>query len=75
MKEELGLAYKRLGVVSLNFNRFDSLLQRQYAGAQYIELMVSGKRILNIDESVLRSTDHRKRGWIMSGKKNYAGLA
>lgn len=32
--------------------------------------MTSGKRIINIDESVIRITDHRKRGWLSKTKHN-----
>ena len=32
--------------------------------------MSDKKRIINIDESVLRETDHRKRGWMICGKNN-----
>ena len=32
--------------------------------------MSDNKRIINVDESVLRLTDHRKRGWLLTGKHN-----
>jgi hypothetical protein len=45
-------------------------LQRQFAAAKFIEALHAGLRIINIDESVLHSTDHRKRGWMREGKQN-----
>jgi len=32
--------------------------------------MFLGKRIINIDESVINSTDYRKRGWYFPGLRN-----
>lgn len=32
--------------------------------------MSDSKRIINVDESVMRLTDHRKRGWLIKGKNN-----
>ena len=32
--------------------------------------MSKGLRIINIDESVFRSTDARKKGWLLKGKHN-----
>jgi len=32
--------------------------------------MSANKRIINVDESVMRLTDHRKRGWLIAGKHN-----
>lgn len=32
--------------------------------------MTQDKRIINIDESVIRYTDHRKRGWYMKHRHN-----
>ena len=32
--------------------------------------MSDNKRIINIDESVMRFTDNRKKGWMIAGKHN-----
>ena len=32
--------------------------------------MAEGKRIINIDETVIRATDHRKKGWLPKFKHN-----
>ena len=45
-------------------------MQRQYAAARYIEALDKGLRIINIDESVIRWTDHRKRGWVPKNRRN-----
>jgi hypothetical protein len=31
--------------------------------------MFKHKRMISIDESVIETTDHRKKGWIARGKK------
>jgi hypothetical protein len=40
------------------------------AAAHFITALQQGKRIINIDESVLHFTDHRRRGWLPAGKHN-----
>ena len=40
------------------------MFQRQFAAAKFIEILGSGKRLINIDESIVKFTDHRKRGWV-----------
>lgn len=32
--------------------------------------MSEGKRIVNVDESVVRNTDHRTKGWLPRGKRH-----
>ena len=45
-------------------------LERQYASACFIRFLAEGRRVINVDETVLRVTDHRKRGWLPKGCKN-----
>jgi transposase len=33
--------------------------------------LTEGKRLINIDESVLNQTDKRRRGWFKKGQKNF----
>ena len=63
LKDELHMTYKQIKQISVNHNFLGSKLQRQYASQQFINILYEGKRIINIDESVLNSTDERKRGW------------
>ncbi len=58
------LRYKRLGVVNVDVNRQDNKKQRQIAASAFIEALSTGKTLINVDESVLRTTDDRKRGWV-----------
>ena len=58
LKDELGLSYKKIKPITDAHNKQQAKLQRQLAAA-YIEYMVQGKTIINIDESVLNKTDER----------------
>lgn len=40
------------------------------AAKHFILNLIKGKRLINIDESVLRITDHRKRGWMSRSQQN-----
>mmetsp|Transcript_47725 Transcript_47725/g.34985 ORF Transcript_47725/g.34985 Transcript_47725/m.34985 type:complete len:117 (-) Transcript_47725:839-1189(-) len=42
-------------------------LQRQFAASRYIETLESGKRIINIDESLINRTQYKKVGWNLKG--------
>ena len=59
LKDELGLSYKKIKPINDAHNKQQAKLQRQLAAAYYIEYMVQGKTIINIDESVLNKTDER----------------
>jgi hypothetical protein len=72
MRERLGLRYVRLGIVSPAFNTHQLRLLRQLAAEQYIQVLQEGRIIINVDESVLRATDHRTRGWSPYGRRTFA---
>jgi hypothetical protein len=57
------MSYKMLGIISWRHNKHENLLMRQLAASEYINAVESGKLIVNIDESVIRETDHRRKGW------------
>jgi hypothetical protein len=44
------------------------LIKRQHAAAAFIQNLSSLKTVINIDESVLRSTDHRRYSWVKRGR-------
>ena len=60
----MGLRYRVLGVVGERYYEHFNLLKKQVAAFEYLKLMKAGTEIFNIDESILRTTDHRKRGWV-----------
>lgn len=63
------MTYRCLGVVTKNFDNHENLLKRQVAAAEYINLLRAGREIVNIDESIIRTTDHRKKGWTKPGRR------
>ncbi len=71
MKEKLHLKYKRILPIRASHNNKRNLLLRQLAAAKYIEALRDGWDIINVDESVLRATDERKRGWVGVARRNY----
>jgi hypothetical protein len=75
LRVELGLSYRRLGLITPSHNSEQNLCQRQAAASHYIELLHQGKCIINVDESVLRMTDHRKRGWMPYTRRNFVSKA
>ncbi len=72
LKQDLGMTYKTLGILSPQHNLFKNKLLRQCAAKAYIDALYSGKRIINIDESVLRTTDHRRKGWALIRRSSFA---
>jgi hypothetical protein len=63
------MSYRRLGVVAKHYDDLGNLLKRQLAAAEYIRQLKEGREIINIDESIIRSTDQRKRGWARKDKR------
>jgi len=72
MRERLGLRYVRLGIVSPLYNTHQLRLIRQIAAEHYIQALQEGRVLINVDESVLRATDHRTRGWSPYGRRTFA---
>lgn len=64
MREKLNATYKMIRPIKLAHNHLNAKLQRQYAASKLIEMLHCGTRVINIDESVIKFTDHRNRGWI-----------
>jgi hypothetical protein len=66
LREVLGMRFRVLGVVGQRFDEMSTLLKRQVAAFEYIRVLQTGIEIFNIDESIIRSTDQRKRGWALA---------
>jgi hypothetical protein len=60
------MRFRVLGVVGQRFDEHATLLKRQIAAFEYIKTLRAGIEIFNIDESIIRSTDQRKRGWALA---------
>jgi hypothetical protein len=75
LKRELGMSYRKVGVVGKHYDDHKNLLKRQLAAAEYIKLLKSGREVINVDESIIRSTDQRARGWVRQGKRVFVSNA
>ena len=53
-------------MVGQRFDEHSTLLKRQIAAFEYLRILQGGTEIFNIDESIIRSTDQRKRGWALA---------
>jgi hypothetical protein len=62
------MSYRRVGVIGQSHNLRVNLVKRQHAAATFVQNLSSNKTIVSIDESVLRSTDHRRYSWVKRGK-------
>ena len=70
MKRDLGMRYKKVVHVSVHANSAKNLVLRQQFALEYIRLLVSGRTILNIDETWLGMSDFRRRKWQAPGTTN-----
>ena len=64
MRTRLNARYRLIKPIEPIQNKDPAKFQRQFAAAKFIEILGSGKRLINIDESIVKFTDHRKRGWV-----------
>ena len=63
MRKDLKMRYKKIVPVSLHANSQKNLVCRQQFALKFLELLQSGKTILNIDETWLGMSDFRRRKW------------
>ena len=67
MVSELGLRFKRAKVVNERANLLNSRVQRQRFASKLIEMMFTGKRVINIDESSMNQGLFVRKSWTMHG--------
>ena len=63
MKKELKMSYRKVKMVPSGVNSEKSLVLRQQYALKMLELLASGKVILNVDESWCGMTDFRVSKW------------
>jgi hypothetical protein len=64
------LKYKRVKHIAFTSNSERSLVLRQQAALVMLDILKSGKRILNIDETWLNTTSFQRRKWKQHGTTN-----
>ena len=63
MKVDMGLQYRRIQTVALHTNSDKNRILRQQFAMQLVTLLRQGKRIINVDESWLSTSDFRSMKW------------
>jgi hypothetical protein len=70
MKEELDLRYKKISPISWQGNSDRNKILRQQFAQTLLEVDISKKTIINIDESWLGKSDFRRFSWSLRGVTN-----
>ena len=63
MKKDLGMRFKKIQSVSVRTNSEKNLVLRQQFAVNLIQVLNSGKRVLNVDQTWLGMSDFRKMKW------------
>lgn len=64
------MKFKKLVHITMNTNSDRNLVLRQQFALKYIELLISGRTILNIDETWCGMSDMRRMKWRVPGSTN-----
>ena len=64
------MSYKKVKPVALHANSEKNRVLRQRFAIELVNLLNSGKRVINIDESWLGMTDFRRQKWRPPGQNN-----
>ena len=70
LKRQLGLSYLKVKALSPQTNSIRSLACRQAYAMRMLGAMLTGRRIINVDESWLATMTHRYRSWAARGRPN-----
>ena len=63
MKKVLGLRYRKIRRQPIQSNSERCLVQRQQYAQRMLDVLASGKRVLNVDESWLSDSEYSRRMW------------
>jgi hypothetical protein len=74
MKEILGLRYRKIKKISYRANSEKSLILRQLFAKKMLNILDSGKRVINLDETWVNSKDYRRYKWRVKGQSNSANV-
>ena len=70
MRDLLNLRYNKIVKLPVQGNSERCLVQRQQCALEFLELIQTKRRIINIDESWVDSGDYRRRCWQRKGVSN-----
>ena len=63
MKKGLGLRYRKIRRQPIQTNSERCLVQRQQYALRMLDVLATGKRVLNVDESWLSDSEYSRRMW------------
>ena len=66
----MNATYRKIKPIRVIQNNLAAKLQRQFAASKFIEALHRNDRLISVDESVLRFTDHRQSGWVRMDNRN-----
>ena len=72
MRHQLNMKFKKVVPISIHGNSEKNLVLRQQFAKNLIQLLMSGKTLLNVDESWIGMSDFRRRKWMVHGTTNSA---
>ena len=64
MRQELSLRFKKIQQLAPQTNRLKNLVCRQQYALRMLEVLVSGRRVINVDESWLNTMAYKRHSWI-----------
>ena len=70
MKQELGMSYRKIKIVSLHSNSEKNLVLRQRWSLEFLAQARKKKTFINIDETWLGMSDFRRMKWQVPGTTN-----
>ena len=70
MRCQLGLRFKKIKQLAPQMNRLKNVLCRQQYATHMLNILASGKRVINIDESWLNSMAFKRHSWTKVGESN-----
>ena len=63
MKRDLNMSYRKIQTVTVRTNSEKNLVIRQQFALKLIEVLQSGKRVINVDQTWLGMSDFRRMKW------------
>ena len=64
MRQELSLRFKKIQQLAPQTNRLKNLVCRQQYALRMLEVLASGRRVINVDESWLNTMAYKRHSWI-----------
>ena len=74
MRTWLWMRYRKVIPISMTANSPRNLVLRQQFALRLFEVLAVGKRVINVDETLLGQTDFRRRKWMAPSTSNSVAM-